>query len=92
MRQTILSFQNNRLIYRIQPADIAGNIESNEVDFLRSGISAVKERFAVLTKRVEELERLRHVELIDLTQDESFITTVSVSSNQSDDLEMNGVS
>ena len=91
MRQTILSFENNRLIYRIQPADRAGNVESNEVDLLRSEIFALKERVALLTKRVEELERLRPVEIIDLTQDENFTTTVSVSSNQSDDIEMNGV-
>ena len=91
MRQTILSFENNRLIYRIQPADIAVNVESNEVDLLRSEIFALKERVALLTKRVEELERLRPVEIIDLTQDESFTTTVSVSSNQSDDIEINGI-
>ena len=91
MRQTILSFENNRLINRIQPADIAGNVESNEVDLLRSEIFALKERVALLTKRVEELERLRPVEIIDLTQDESFTTTVSVSSNQSNDIEMNGL-
>ena len=91
MRQTFLSFENNRLIYRIQPADIAGNVESNEVDLLRSEIFALKERVALLTKIVEELERLRPVEIIDLTQDESITTTVSVSSNQSDDIEMNGL-
>ena len=91
MRQTILSFENNPLIYRIQPVDIAGNVESNEVDLLRSEIFALKERVVLLTKRVEELERLRPVEIIDLTQDESFTTTVSVSPNQSDDIEMNGL-
>ena len=91
MRQTILSFENNRLIYRIQPADIADNVESSEVDLLRSQIFALEEKVALLTKRVEDLERLRPVEIIDLTQDESFTTTVSVSSNQSDDIEMNGL-
>ena len=91
MRQTILSFENNRLIYRIQPADIAGNVESSEVDLLRSQIFALEEKVALLTKREEDLERLRPVEIIDLTQDESFTTTVSVSSNQSDDIEMNGL-
>ena len=91
MRQTILSFENNRLIYRIQPADIADNVESSEVDLLRSQIFALEEKVALLTKRVEDLERLRPVEIIDLTQDENFTTTVSVSSNQSDDIEMNGL-
>ena len=86
-----MSFENNRLIYRIQPADIAGNVESNEVDLLRSEIFALKERVALLTKRVEELERLRPLETIDLTQDESFTTIVSVSSNQTNDIEMNGL-
>ena len=91
MRQTILSFENNRLIYRIQPADIAGNVESSEVDLLRSQIFDLEEKVALLTKRVEDLERLRPVVIIDLTQDENFTTTVSVSSNQSDDIEMNGL-
>ena len=91
MRQIILSFVNNRLIYRIQPADIAGNVESSEVDLLRSEIFALEEKVALLTKKVEDLERLGPVEIIDLTQDESFTTTVSVSSNQSDDIEMNGL-
>ena len=91
MRQTFLSFENNRLIYRIQPADIAGNVKSSEVDLLRSEIFALEEKVALLTKSVEDLERLRPVEIIDLTQDESFTTTVSVSSNQSDDIETNGL-
>ena len=50
MRQTVLSFENNRLIYRIQPVDIAGNVESNEVDLLRSEIFALKERVAAYEK------------------------------------------
>ena len=91
MRQAILCLENNRLIYRKQLADIAGNAESNDVDSLRSEVSALKQRVALNTKREEELERPRTVEITDLSQDGSFTTTVSVSSNHSDDIEMNGL-
>ena len=78
MGQTILCLENSHLIYRKQPADIAGNAESNDVDSLRSEVSALKETVALNTKRVEELERPRTVEITDLSQDGSFITIVSV--------------
>ena len=93
MRQSTIAFRNNSLEYSLPATPLPQTqTESTETSRLRVRVFQLESEVAALKVRVRELER-KLTETVDLTQDTSFSTTISVhSSDQSTDLNLpNGV-
>ena len=95
MRQSTIAFRNNSLEYSLPENETPlpqTQTESTETSRLRVRVFQLESEVAALKVRVRELER-KLTETVDLTQDTSFSTTISVhSSDQSTDLNLpNGV-
>ena len=92
MHQTVIVYTGSALIYERSPAANVINVGTSltSVRSLLTELNAIKSQIRQLDERIKTLERA-NAEIVDLTADVSFETTVSVHSSDMSDELTNGI-